>query len=542
MSSGDAKPFDGLRAFDKASLSYVPFQTHADAMLASLQLFHDVPCQIMNLIIAMVAHPDFDSKCITLRSSRDVIQVVEEARLRERTSVVQKRSLNAEGHMEHFQTKFPQIILHEVLDVIHTQRQAIIKAAFDEELVGFDDCDEVELLSNMSLVHRSWTLASQKALGRILHFHEHIGDLDYLSGITYNNVFGPWTSVVAVVFLRPNRHSFAYDKMDRNRQRFETLHRFLLRFSHLKRIYFQSHSALATTWSDFTVGEMIRQNACLEELTLHAKHDEDYPAMASFKLDPLTEDECTSNNLQLLSVRGAQFSIKARKKVLRGEMFANLRSLHVEDIYFRDGNSSVLALLLSTLSSGYHGTRLESISITDAYPGNFDRMVTETTFTPRQCAIMFQHLCTLRVSSPEADRWIKWITPDCTHLKHVTLRTKFSSPPGILSSIPTTIQSLTIQLCEPTKERIRDFTLNDEWAVVLLELPSSGRVPGLKSLALSFPHSEREVRRRTLQEEIQNYMATMQTFVDQMSDICEGVGISFSYQMEERKYKLDVGH
>lgn len=66
-----------------------------------------------------------------------------------------------------------------------------MKPAFDEELVGFDDCDEVELLSDLSLVQRSWTLVSQKALGRIVHFHEHIGDLDYLSGITYNNVFAP---------------------------------------------------------------------------------------------------------------------------------------------------------------------------------------------------------------------------------------------------------------------------------------------------------------------------------------------------------------
>lgn len=179
--------------------------------------------------------------------------------------------------MEYCQIKFPQVILHEVLDIIHAQRQAIMKPAFDEELIGFDDCDEVELLSDLSLVQRSWTLVSQKALGRIVHFHEHIGDLDYLSGISYNNVFGPWTSVGALVFLRSDRYSSAYaDRMDRNCQRFETLHRLLLRFSHLKRIYFQSHSALEKTWSDFTIGEMIRQNTCLEDRTLHAKYDEDY--------------------------------------------------------------------------------------------------------------------------------------------------------------------------------------------------------------------------------------------------------------------------
>lgn len=288
MSSGDAKAFDDLRSFDKASLTYVPFQTHADAMLASLQLFHDVPCQTMNLIISMVTHPEFDLRCITLRSSRDVIQVVEEARLRERATVVQKISLNAE------------------------------------------------------------------------------------------------------------------------------------------------------------------------------------------------------------------------------------------------------AVLLSNLSSGY-SPRLESLSISDVYPGEFDSMVTETKFTPRQCATMFEHLCTLRVSSPVADRWIKWITPHCTYLKHVTIQTMFSSPPGITSSMPATIQSLNLQLYRLSKERIRDFTLSDEWAVVLLELPSSGRVPGLKSLALSFPHSDKEVRRLGLQEEIQNYKASMKTFVNRMSNICGVAGIRFSYDIEERK-------
>lgn len=534
MFSGDAKPFDELRAFDKASLTYIPFQTHADAMLASLQLFHNVPCQIMNLIIAMVAHPEFDSKCITLRSSRDVIQIVEEARLRERATVVRKRSLNAEGHMEHWQTKFPQVILHEVLDIIHAKRQDVIKEAYEKELDDFDDCDEVELLSNLSLVHRSWTLASQKALGRILRVRENIGDLDYLSCLTHSTIYGSWTSVVAMVFLPPDRYNFRYDLMDKNRQRFETLHRILLRFSHLKQIHIQSHSALATIWSNFTIGEMVRQNIYLEELTLHAKHDADYSSMSSFNLDPLIEVKSTSDNLQILSVRGGLFSTEAQKKVLQGGMFASLRSLHVEGIYFKDGNSLTLAVLLSNLSSGY-SPRLESLSISDVYPGEFDSMVTETKFTPRQCATMFEHLCTLRVSSPVADRWIKWITPHCTYLKHVTLQTMFSSPPGIIPSMPATIQSLNLQLYGLSKERIRDFTLTDEWAVVLLELPSSGRVPGLKSLALSFPHSEREVRRLGLQEEIQNYKASVKTFVNRMSNICGVAGIRFSYDIEERK-------
>lgn len=84
MKSNNNQPFIDSRAYNKANSTYVSFPSQTDAMLASLQLFHDVPCRVMNLIFSVVTHPDFDSRQAALRNSMDVINVVGESRLKDR--------------------------------------------------------------------------------------------------------------------------------------------------------------------------------------------------------------------------------------------------------------------------------------------------------------------------------------------------------------------------------------------------------------------------------------------------------------------------
>lgn len=48
-------------------------------MLASLQLFNYVPTRIMDLVIFMVTHPDFDSEQVTLRDAKDIIRAEKES-------------------------------------------------------------------------------------------------------------------------------------------------------------------------------------------------------------------------------------------------------------------------------------------------------------------------------------------------------------------------------------------------------------------------------------------------------------------------------
>lgn len=120
MSLHDPQPFMDSLAFNKSTNVYVPFQADSDAMLASLQLFHDVPCRFMDLFFAVVTHPDFDPRQVTLRNSTDMIKVVEESRLKDRMAVVHERSANRDGHIA--QTRFPPFVHYEVLDIIHAER------------------------------------------------------------------------------------------------------------------------------------------------------------------------------------------------------------------------------------------------------------------------------------------------------------------------------------------------------------------------------------------------------------------------------------
>lgn len=68
-------------------------------MLASLQLFHDVPCRFMDLFLSVISHPGYDPKQVSLRNSADIIGVVEESRGRDRMAAVYERALDDDGHM-----------------------------------------------------------------------------------------------------------------------------------------------------------------------------------------------------------------------------------------------------------------------------------------------------------------------------------------------------------------------------------------------------------------------------------------------------------
>lgn len=80
------------KAYNKNTSEYVSYASRSDAMLASLQTFHEVPYEILDLVMTMINHQDFDSKQVTLKNSAGVIQHIEDARLEERMAMVQRRS------------------------------------------------------------------------------------------------------------------------------------------------------------------------------------------------------------------------------------------------------------------------------------------------------------------------------------------------------------------------------------------------------------------------------------------------------------------
>lgn len=298
MSEDQQQPFIGSRAFNEANSAYVSFPSQADAMLASLQLFHDIPCRFMDLFFSVVTHPDFDAKQVTLRDSVDVINVVEESRLKDRMAVVHKRAHGADGHTK--QAGFPQFVLYEVLDIIHAERMVNVKKWFEKSLSNMKMYEESitipedDIFKSLAHVHRTWTWPAQKALGRVLfigrpthepEYSSDKGSMDVFLDPIRKSIFGPWTSVVAIQLFCPMKlghcgccdfsrpSELEYDDIVRESyyQWFETLHRILVGFTRLKSLYVKSYSLLFTEWPTASIGVMLCQNTRLEEVLLYGE-------------------------------------------------------------------------------------------------------------------------------------------------------------------------------------------------------------------------------------------------------------------------------
>ena len=100
-------------------------------MLAGLLLSNKVSYSIMNIFLEIITNPDFDSRKVTYKSSLDILQIAEEARVDGRISAVQSmpcvvRVNNKDRRKPVTQTRFPQVILYEVLDILALERQDII--------------------------------------------------------------------------------------------------------------------------------------------------------------------------------------------------------------------------------------------------------------------------------------------------------------------------------------------------------------------------------------------------------------------------------
>lgn len=151
------------------------FASHSDSLVAKLQLLNGVSCRTMDLFFSVITDPGFDINLLTLRSSTDIVNFAEEARIRDQMAVVHRRSINSEGAIE--QAGLLHTLLEDVLDIIEKEKVARIKSRFEETLTeedmhedrGYFIIEEDRTLSNMSLVHRSWTLPAQKALNRSVY-------------------------------------------------------------------------------------------------------------------------------------------------------------------------------------------------------------------------------------------------------------------------------------------------------------------------------------------------------------------------------------
>lgn len=466
MPMSGSLPFDGSYAFNKESSTYVAFATQSDAMLASLQLFHDIPRSIIDLVLSLVTHPEFDSRKITLKSSVDVIRSVEEARLEKRMAVVHGRSMGRNGGGRGIdQAGIPLFVLEDILDIVVSSRERRIKELLQKHLEKRDmfaerinqvDLEENVTLSDMSLVHRSWTIPAQRALGKAVFFRTAVlqSHLDYRPFFRrQNSVYGPWTSTLAIQLLHPTKGMLAigledtvtvqidwsfesellaaeaFAKEDEiaehevNKQQINDLIGFLLTFTNLKNVHIESYFPFYTTLFTPTIKEIVHQNTFLQELSLHAYVYKEYDIGShfttaspkdSFVLDFLFEKARLTGNLRSLSTRGAIFSDDAmQNSCLWKVAFLKLRNLEIEYSTVED---KTLITFLSIFSTHPH-SHVDSLHI---YNKTLDfRSGAATQTDPEQFALALKNVRLLTIAVSNAAFSCKLI-PLCHNLQHLT--------------------------------------------------------------------------------------------------------------------------
>lgn len=533
MSSSSQQPFIEFQAYNKANSNYVSFPSQADAMIASLQLSRDVPCHIMDLIYSVVTHPDFDARQVTLRNSTDVIDIVEENRMKDRMAVVHNRSLSRNGRM--VQAGFSELVLDEVLDIIHTERMAAIRSKFEKrltaELARSPTCiEEDDILSNMSLVHRSWTFPSQKALGRILFINKPTSELANVISPVRKSIFGSWTAVVALqLFVRIDQSEyddfyFREEYQEEFRQWFENLHRILVGFTNLKSVFIESYASFFTKWSNHTIGELFRRNIYLEWITLHASAHEE-----PFILDPLIEGSRKLEFLQTLDCEGVRFSDTTRGRAMQEAGFGYLKNLTLKRQSSLEINLATL-FILSSLSS----PRLETLRLSGDYGEGYYVVWGAEWLSTIQYAVAFGQLHTLYIiDEGRVDKLLKWIGPYCVRLEDFTLNTDLTMFDKSLPFIPASIRSLSLQVIPTEWMRVAQVA---DWMKCILEIISSRHFLELKLLSLSLSGGLMKPweRDESHQREEHSLLNQLLEFEASMKLFCQSAGIEYSFDLHLR--------
>lgn len=535
------QPYIDSRAYNEANSTYVGFPSQSDAMLASLLLFHNVPCRIMDLILSVVTDPDFDPKDVTLRKSVDIIDTVEESRLKDRMAAVHERTRDHhgdDGHIEQAGFNFPRLVLNNVLDIIHAERMDDIRAQFEETL-SIESMHTMRVkqdvtLKAMSLVHRSWTAPAQEALGRILYIGESTEDMDICLPPVRKSIFGPWTSVVAVQFFPQIRwvpeEDCKYLEIETvvdvdDFCGFENLHRILVGFTNLKSVFIKAYAEPFTTWSNLTFAEIVRRNINLEEVTLYSM-----TSRKTFDLSPLIEDSRRSEHLRSLNVRRATFTNVAPENLkamqLEGPCFTRLSNVKITISFGSEHDLAILHVL-----SKQPNAHLKSLGIVYEYGLTYPYERFMRDFTDAQCAALFGKLSALRIEIElGSSQWLKWIGPFCPGLQSLTLSTTASPEPspGILYQLPTAIQHLDLRLTSSEGVQRTDVEKINIWMMYLREVSSSRHFSRLKSLTFSLSREfiqYLESGGKYSQQEAQKVRNEMRVFEKEMEGLCRGAGV-----------------
>lgn len=268
MSTLSPDPAINNLTYDERAGCYIRFPSESDAIVASLALSQNcLSWQDLDRILRVVTNPKFDPLKITLRSAADIFQHAERSRVDEYAAKARTRSKTSVRATVSKRQPLPLVILDEILEMFHSERKNALDLGLRDASYGssyqlklLNDVERGHTFANMSLVHRSWTLPCQHALGRIVHVTsvEKFLSKDRLK----SSIYGPWTTSMIV-----NAQTGSYDTL--RPINLQDLEKFILRFSNLRSLWIKVDFWSSVWWLNDFYGEILKRNHRLQVLRIH---------------------------------------------------------------------------------------------------------------------------------------------------------------------------------------------------------------------------------------------------------------------------------
>ncbi|KAL5512766.1 hypothetical protein ACEPAG_3032 [Sanghuangporus baumii] len=172
------RDLDGTRLFDPQTGLLIPFKSHSDAVLAQLSLQNGMSKQHFNILLNVLLDPSFSLDELNLKSSTDIDVRISEYR----RELAEKRSYKSadspQGKSSSISARLGivgmssivfDLVLDQMIAEMHhfsTETDATPLSAPSDEPSTALTCHLQSTFKQMSLVHRSWTEPSQRALRR----------------------------------------------------------------------------------------------------------------------------------------------------------------------------------------------------------------------------------------------------------------------------------------------------------------------------------------------------------------------------------------
>jgi hypothetical protein len=162
--------------------------TRTNTLFAStlLESSPEVQSHSIRLFLDLIHKPDFDKSALTLHTPKKVLAYL---------AHVRQLRASKRSDVPPATRQFPFSVITNIIDIVESER-----------LLHFSVIQDVpdpvaSTLSNLSLVHRSWTWSAQKAIGRRLIFNLTLANISLYSlvrRVVTSPLFGAWTHSVYI--------------------------------------------------------------------------------------------------------------------------------------------------------------------------------------------------------------------------------------------------------------------------------------------------------------------------------------------------------